>query len=364
MIIDGHAHAFPFLGGTNGHKSVEDHMRALHHHALQSSTPTFETKTRRVVTEDTLSDGRYAGYSSLLDVDFRIGKFGRMEWTKDGVDYHMQWMPPLLQDNVAPIEWLIAEMDYVGIDRLMMHNAHVYGLLNDYFAECVAKFPDRIGASAQIREADCDKDSEIRELRRAVKELGLTALHFQNEGFFHYDFQDNLDDEKFTPFWEEVARLGIPVLWNIRPTKGPQRPSYIEQTRRFGVWARRWPQIPSVYTHGVHLRWLLDERGHVEIPDEMWWALEADNVFLELLLPITQGGRWDYPFPEAQELIKRFYERLGGSKMHWGSDLPCTQRLVTYRQTIDYIRRYCHFIKPDDMDRILGGNAAALFRFK
>jgi predicted TIM-barrel fold metal-dependent hydrolase len=364
VIIDGHAHTFPFLGGPNGHPSVEDHMRSMQIHMVRHSQPAVETRTRRIVSEDTLSDGRNAGYSSLLDVDFRVGQLGRLEWTKDGVDYHMQWMPPLLQDMTAPAELMIAQMDYIGVDKAMLHNAHVYGIFNEYFAECVERYPDRIAASAQVHEADCDQESEIRELRRAVTVLGLRALHFQVEGFFRYDYRDNLDDEKFTPFWEEVARLGIPVLWNIRPTKGPRRASYIDQIRRLGVWARRWPQIPNVFTHGVHIKMLMDDRGRVQIPDELWQTLEADNMYLELLLATLQGGEWDYPFPEAQELIKRFYERLGGSKMHWGSDMPCTERVVTYRQSIDYIRRYCDFIRPDDMDRILGGNAAKLFGLK
>jgi predicted TIM-barrel fold metal-dependent hydrolase len=361
MIIDAHCHSFPSLGGPGDVGGTKEQLQALQMHMVRHTAPQIETKTRRIVDEDTLSDGRGLGASSLLDVNFHAGKYGRFEWTKDGVEYHMQWASPNLIDLAAPPEWTIAQMDFAGIDKAMLHNARSYGHLNNYLSACVAKFPDRLAASAQVSEAICDHDSEILELRRAVTQLGLRALHFKVEGFFQNDYRDNLDDDKFNPFWEEVQRLGIPVLWNIRPTSGPRRSSYIDQARRLGVWARRWPHIPSVFTHGLYVGLLADERGVVRVPDEIWWTLEADNVFLELLLPVMQGGLWEYPFPEGQALVAMLYKRLGASKMHWGSDIPAVERVVTYRQSLDYLRRYCTFIPPDDMDRILGGNAARLF---
>jgi predicted TIM-barrel fold metal-dependent hydrolase len=362
MIVDEHAHSWPFLGQANGHISIEDHMRSIQIHIGERPVP--EKKTRRLVksAQETLIDGRGLGASSLLDVNFRVGTCGRFEWTKDGVDYAMQILPVSLENTAMSLDRQMAQMDDAGVDKAVLHNARFYGFLNDYLAECVAQYPDRLVAVAQIHEEHCDRESEILELRRAVKDLGLRALHFQVESFFVYDYRDNLDDAKFNPFWEEVERLGIPVLWNIRPTSGPRRESYVDQIRRLGVWARRWPRIPSVFTHGVNIPLLTDDRGVVQLPNELWWTLEADNVFLELLFPIMQQGLWDYPFPEAQVLIRKFYERLGASKLMWGSDFPSAEVFVTYRQSLDYLRRYCDFIKSDDMDRVLGGNAASLYK--
>lgn len=361
MIIDGHSHAFPHLGQANGFPTLKDHMDSFQIHSINHQAGHVETKTRRKITEDTLSDGTGKGMSSLLDVNFRVGKYGRFQWTKDGVEYHMQWASPSMMDMSAPPEWTVAMMDNIGVDKAMLHNARAYGLLNEYLAECVAKFPDRLAGSAQVREWICDTDSEIEDLRRYVNDLGLRALHFQNEGFFEYDFRDNLDDAKFTPFWEEVQRLGIPILWNIRPTAGPRKASYLDQVRRLGVWAKRWPQIPSVFTHGFFITLFADARGKVTVPDELWDTVAHDNMFFELLIPTMSGGIWDYPFPEGQEVVKAFYKRLGASKIHWASDIPAAERVCTYRQSLDYLRRYCDFISPGDMDKILGTNAAKLF---
>lgn len=362
MVIDAHAHAFPSLHDHVGYASREEHMRAAQVHVVAPSQPVIETATGRVETEPTVSDGKGMGWSNLLDVNFRYGQFGRMEWTHKGKDYHLQMFAPTFPESLSP-EKMLALMDYAGVEKAMLHNAHMYGMLNDYLGEVVRKHPGRLAGTVQIHEADCDHEDQIRELTRAVAKLGLSALHFQIEGFYRHDFRDRFDDAKFDPFWEEVRRLGIPVLWNIRPLGTPRNQNYVEQVARLGNWARRWSQIPSVLTHGVHVGLLMDAGGRVVIPEEFWATLEADNVHLELLFPVMQGDRWDYPYPEAQALIREFHRRLGASKLLWGSDYPTSERAVTYPQSLDYIRKHCEFLSTLDKDRILAGTASELYRF-
>jgi predicted TIM-barrel fold metal-dependent hydrolase len=362
MVIDAHAHAFPSLHQHVGYASAEEHMRAAQVHVVAPSQPVIETATGRVVTHPTLSDGKGMGWSNLLDVNFRYGPFGRMEWTRDGTDYHLQMFAPTFPESLSP-EKMLALMDYAGVRKALLHNAHMYGMLNDYLGEVVRKHPDRLAGTVQIHEADCDHDDQIRELTRGVEELGLRALHFQIEGFFRHDFRDRFDDSKFDVFWDEVLRLGIPVLWNIRPLATPRNRDYVEQVARLGRWARRWKGIRNVFTHGVNVALLMDDAGRVVIPPEFWDTLELDNMYLELLFPVMQGNRWEYPYPEAQELIREFHRRLGASKLLWGSDYPTSERSATYVQSLDYIRKHCRFMSALDKDRVLGGTAAELYGF-
>jgi len=362
MVIDAHAHAFPSLHDHVGYSTREDHMRAAQVHVVAPSQPVIETATGRVQEEPTVSDGKGMGWSNLLDVNFRYGKYGRMEWTHKGTEYHLQMFAPTFPESL-PAEKMLALMEYAGVERAMLHNAHMYGMLNDYLGDVIRQFPGRFAGTVQIHEADCDHEDQIRELTRAVEELKLTALHFQIEGFYRHDFRDKFDDAKFDVFWEEVRRLGIPVLWNIRPLGTPRNQNYVEQVVRLGRWARRWKDIPSVFTHGVHVGLLMDEGGRVVIPEEFWKTLEADNMHLELLFPVMQGARWDYPYPEAQELVRTFHKRLGASKLLWGSDYPTSERSATYVQSLDYIRKHCKFLNETDKDRILSGTAASLYKF-
>ena len=363
MIVDAHAHAFPDISEKCGFDSIASHMRSIQLHFTGSPGRTRRTADNAPVTVEHLYDGKNEGVSGLSDVNLRGGRWGRFEWTKDGVDYYRQWMPPLVGDKAqfAP-EVLIAYMDQAGVDKAVLQNDSLYGMLNGYLSDCVRRYPTRLKALAQITESRADKESEILELRRAVKELGLVGLYFQTLGLALNDYELHLADTRLNPLWEEVRALGIPVLWSLLPDSQPRRESYINQLRRVGTWARRFPDIQSVITHGFNVHYLFGRSGRDSVPEEVMEVLKLPNVSVEILLHNIHGGLWSYPFPEAQEVIKFLYERLGASKLLWGSDIPTNLRLTTYEQSLGYLS-HCTFISPADMDAILGGNALNLFKF-
>ena len=41
--------------------------------------------------------------------------------------------------------------------------------------------------------------------------------------------------------------------------------------------------------------------------------------------------------------------------------MPNVERFCTYRQCLDYVRRYCTFFSAGEMDAVLGGTMAELF---
>jgi predicted TIM-barrel fold metal-dependent hydrolase len=100
--------------------------------------------------------------------------------------------------------------------------------------------------------------------------------------------------------------------------------------------------------------------GRWEFPDEVLSAYRHPNLSIEVMFPITWGGTWDYPYPEAQELIRGMRDLLGASKLVWGSDAPNVERFCTYKQSLDYVRNYCSFLSATEKDLILGRNVDQL----
>src|SRR4030095_3671619 len=121
-------------------------------------------------------------------------------------------MPPTMRDMSQPVEAMIAQMDYVGVNKAVLQNAHVYGDLNEYLAGCVKKYPGRLIGLATVHEWEADKDSEIQWLRHSINDFGLGGLYFHTELFFVNDWRDNILSPQFDPFWQEVRRLGIPIF--------------------------------------------------------------------------------------------------------------------------------------------------------
>jgi predicted TIM-barrel fold metal-dependent hydrolase len=118
-----------------------------------------------------------------------------------------------------PVENIAGPEDALELSRIA----------NDEMAELVSRFPDRfLGAAA------CLPMNNLRgaldELDRAVRQLRLCAVQI------YTDVQGRpLDDPAFSPVFEKIAELDIPIL--LHPVRGPDRADYpTEHASRFDTW--------------------------------------------------------------------------------------------------------------------------------
>src|ERR671931_897703 len=95
-VVDSHVHIFPYLGGASGFPSVAEHLQFLQLYMAAHGEPVRRLRDHAVVAEQTLHDGSLAGPESLREVGFRVGRYGRFEWTADGEEVYIQFFPPSL----------------------------------------------------------------------------------------------------------------------------------------------------------------------------------------------------------------------------------------------------------------------------
>jgi predicted TIM-barrel fold metal-dependent hydrolase len=329
------------------------HLLKFHHQ------PVRRVVDNAIDAGQTLYDGTDESMDGLLDVKHRGIGFGKFGWTSEGVDYSKQYLPPTLSRLHAPPELMVAQMDYVGVDRAVLQTGHAYGRLNRYLSDAVRSFPDRFWALAMVDEWRADHPSQVRTLDRAVNALGLHGLWFQSSNLRQHNRTEAVDHPVFRPFWDHVRGMAIPVFWfvtSVAPGRGP----YMEELAAFGRWVQRYPEIPVMFTHGLPLARFI-ENGWFSIPEEAWEPLMAPNVVIEILIPIFQGAIWEYPYTEARPIIREYYERFGPDRLAWGSDMPNVERHCTYKQSLDYLRLHCDFIPSGDMGNICGANVARMF---
>jgi predicted TIM-barrel fold metal-dependent hydrolase len=102
-------------------------------------------------------------------------------------------------------------------------------VMNDGFAEIVAKHPDRFpGFVAQA--ALLAPDGGVREAERAIKDLGAAGVQICTNinGM-------PLDRPEFEPFFAVMAKLGKPV-W-VHPARAANHADYLEETRSlYEIW--------------------------------------------------------------------------------------------------------------------------------
>jgi predicted TIM-barrel fold metal-dependent hydrolase len=357
VVVDSHVHIFPDLRDAAGFASEAEHRQFLQLYMATHGEPVRRLDDHRQVHGQTLYDPPLADPSHLRAVDFRVGRFGRFEWTADGADLYLQFFPPSLQTLHAPPELMLQHMARAGVDRAVLQNARLYGRLNDYFAAAVRAYPERFIGLADVDEAHADTEAEIVRLRRAINELGLRGVYYANRALYTDGYRRMFDDRSFDPYWEEVRRLGIPIFWEIVGVPDPNDPAQLlGEIARLDRWLGRWPDIPCVWTHGFGPELV------AQMPSPLADLLGHDQLSVEVLWPIHWARNHDYPFAELRPAFETLYQRVGRERLIWGSDMPNVERNCTYRQSLSYLARLGEgWLPGDDLERILGSNVLRLF---
>jgi len=108
-------------------------------------------------------------------------------------------------------------------------------MVNDEMAELVLKYPDYFIAAAATLPLH-DMDASLKELERAVEQLGMRALQM------HTPCADRaLDQKEFFPLYEMACRFNIPIL--LHPMRRPGNADYPnEDHSRYWIWqVFGWP---------------------------------------------------------------------------------------------------------------------------
>jgi len=362
IIFDAHNHCFPPLGEDRGYKTTR---LAEHQYHVRFHGQGIRRARDDARIDEPLLVGGGDGISWLPQVDFRIGRFGRVEFTHGGEDYYIQWMPPTLWDMSCPPEYIVAQMDYVGVDRAVLHHDRIYGRLDDYLSECVRKYPDRFVALAQVDEWAADQPEQLERLTYQIRDLGLSGLYFSTGGFFHNDFKTSVNDPGLKPLWDLVGELEIPIHWYAANMKRARLEAYLNEIAELTRWGRAHPHIPSVLTHGVNNIGI--ERGtgapdRFRVPQEVLTLLKLPSWRVELMLHLMAGDSEFPPYnPGLCKVVRTLVDEVGTEKLLWGSDMPACERTVTFQQSMVLFQTQCDFLTADQRAAILGGNLARLY---
>ncbi len=232
----------------------------------------------------------------------------------------------------VPYETTIAAMDAGGVS-ISLASAwcapNGWMRTNDEVAELVTAYPDRILGVAAV---SLHKPMEaIRELRRAVNELGFRALRVVP---WLWDLPPT--DRRYYPLYAECIELGIPFCTQVGHT-GPLAPSetgrpipYIDQV------ALEFPELKIV---GGHI-------GYPWTQEMIAVCTKHENVYIDTSAYSTKR----YP----RELVE-YMQGNGRKKVMFGTNYP----MITPTKALENLDD----LGLDDEAKalFLGGNAAQVF---
>jgi len=248
------------------------------------------------------------------------------------------WLAPLLrwtdQDDLPamPVDITLKAMDDAGVEKALLCSWFgPYGALidNDETAAHVGAHPDRFVGVASVdltRPVDA-----VRELRRAVNDLGMVALRV-------VPWLWNLppDDRRYYPLLATCVELGIPFCTQIGHT-GPLCPSE--------------PGRPIPYLETVLLEFpeLIVVGGHVGAP----WIDEA--LFLAKKFPNFHIDTSAYAVHRLPPALVDYLRGSGRTRVLFGTNWPMlsAERCLQWLDDLNLDR--------ETRDLFLGGNAARIF---
>ena len=362
MIVDSHAYCFPPLDAPDGGEERLGRAQVAHAHHHQ---PAFRLRDRAPASSRPLAPGGTLDVSDLPDVDFRADReAGRVLWTIDGDDYTKHFYPPALRNLEYTPHQLIGEMDYAGVDVVLLHTDPMLGRGGAFQAGCVAAYPDRILSMAPVDEwrIASEPDAVIAELTENIRVRGLHAIKFIAP-FAYLDGPQPWDDGPYRPFWEAATALGVPVFFSLGSGPPDGRTdsvnSYLDELRVLARWGERYPDTLCSVTHGFPWRLFLDGE-RIVVPEDAWAPFGNPNCSIEVSFPVRIGDLFDFPYTQVWPTLARMVERVGPRQLLWGTDMPFQNRFCTYRQSRDWIENYCDFLSEDDLGLIMGGTAARI----
>ncbi|MFZ5833530.1 MAG: amidohydrolase family protein [Planctomycetota bacterium] len=271
-------------------------------------------------------------------------------------DTRLPMLPPTCADSSFPVEALVELMDREAVSQALLLQNPTLGTCNEYVRECIERFPNRLCGAIQVDPRNPEGPEMIRQFaspRQSVLKIemsadwGWTGVH---PGF-------ELDEPDTSPLWDAVVECGLEVVIDPGP---PGNPGY--QVRAIDAVTSRLSSTRFVLEHlgylmadpplaadAIALRRQLLELGRKE---NVWLGLSAVPILLDDV----------YPCLRSAELLREAIELVGAKKLIWGSDVPITLNLHTYRQLIDTIRREADFLSDEQKRQILSENARDVFR--
>lgn len=267
-----------------------------------------------------------------------------------------RWVPD--PDTRGSIEALLYEMDTHGVDAATVVCARIGGGMggdgfinednNDYVTAFARSHPDRIQALVDV---DCSWRHEYHTSGGADRlraELDRTGAR----GFTHYFGPVNdgwLRSDLGRDFFRAAAERGAVASLSIRTP-------WFEDLADI---AAAFPSVPILVHHMSHPR--RDSAKYESDTAALCALARHPSIGVKVSgFNYNSTKKWDFPYPQAQLLLRRIHEAFGPGRLYWGSDFPASRDMLTYTQAIEVVRTHCGDLGEGDVALILGGNLARL----
>ena len=304
-----------------------------------------------VYTWDVISDNYWNALAEIAIDFFRKNNLG--EPTKEEIKSNI--MDSMMDPNGSKH---IANMDVSGVDKaVILATDWGYGIgepkdsideINRFYGSLSKKYPDRILAFAGV---DPRRPGAVDILDRAVNDHGCRGLKYHpTSGFYP-------DGEESYMVLEKAQELGIPLLSHLGPISKPLKSKYAQPVYLDAIIS----DFPKLTVIGAHM-------------GLCWWhelvnliAAKATTFYADFSGQQVPAKR---NFGEFCRMLRTAFDEAGAEKFLWGTDNPILENVIPMKDWLNMIRKLPEnapdglVFTKEEIDAVLGGNAARIFGFE
>ncbi len=278
-------------------------------------------------------------------IDFRV-TLPASEWQPDGgggsgsADYMSNYGRIYSRERGGGSDAaaMIAAMEAAGIDHAVLQAEWAsgdYRAMNDAVVRIVQQHPERLTGYCTVNPDAGDDMAAV--VEREVTERGIRGVNLQP---FSYRLLAN--DKRFYPLYQKCQELGVPVTIHSSINFSNDRSIEFGRPLYLCEIACDFPDLTIVANHG----------GWPWVPELVAIAWKHRNVYIEIgaVAPKyigTSGGGW--------ETLLQF-----GNSLLQDQVLFATDNMIPFERAVGELRELP--LKPEVMEKWLGGNAANLLR--
>jgi predicted TIM-barrel fold metal-dependent hydrolase len=274
-------------------------------------------------------------------------------WTNDtgrfpfAHPYEPNFKPPAVAGTV---EMLVEEMDRHAIDYAVLVQVIYYGWDNRYVVECLKQQPRRFRAHGLIDPTDPEVS---RKLEYWMREHGLSGMRFSP---IYYRGRDAwITSEPHHQLWNKAAELGAVFNYFIAADQLPKLEEMLA----------RHPAVKIVIDHLARVD--LTKTEPAEEVAKLTRLARYPNVWVKVSELNVLSPSKKYPYADMFPWVRRVYDAFGPDRLLWGTGYPGATRAQAGRPSIEQelalVRQEIPFFSAEDREKILGRNAAALWKF-
>lgn len=268
-------------------------------------------------------------------------------------DRAFRLMPAEYQDNQAPVEVLLANMETAGVDKAVILQNPCYGDQRDYIRGILQKHPGKFVSIGMI---------DPRDKREVARQMDILYEDYCFKGFKIEvpDVPFIMDDPEHDFLWDKITRMGAVAVVDLGWNDGP----FDFNIDRFRNVMKKFPTMRTVLCHlGVSRLWDQEQKSpypHLQQTLSLL-SINKDNLYLDVSSLILCDDLDEYPFYRCLDFLRIVKETCGLDRIMWGSDSPTVMRNCTYKQSLTCFVNHCPYVTQEEWRKVLYANAEGVY---